>query len=66
MLQRIIISLPRVEKGAPLGMDALAHKWTKVLLYAFPPKALIPALLERVRRDKHKVILIVPHLPDQV
>lgn len=27
-----------MESNAPLGMDTLAHKWLKVLLYAFPLK----------------------------
>ena len=48
---------------APLGVDALAHAWPHELLYAFPPLALIPPTLARVRRHSHSLILIAPHWP---
>ncbi|XP_029937836.1 uncharacterized protein LOC115380768 [Myripristis murdjan] len=48
---------------APLGIDALAHAWPHVLLYAFPPLALIPPTLSRVREQGHALILIAPHWP---
>ncbi|KAK5935334.1 hypothetical protein CgunFtcFv8_020703 [Champsocephalus gunnari] len=49
--------------NAPLGVDALAHVWALVLLYAFPPLALIPPTLARVREQRHTLILIAPHWP---
>ncbi len=49
--------------NAPLGLDALAHAWPHELLYAFPPLALIPPTLARVRGHGHKLILIAPHWP---
>lgn len=42
----------------PLGIDALAHSWPHVLLYAFPPLALLLATLTRVREHGHTLILI--------
>ncbi|XP_039860661.1 uncharacterized protein LOC120716967 [Simochromis diagramma] len=33
-----------------VGLDALAHQWPDVLLYAFPPVEMISPVLERVRR----------------
>ncbi|XP_062286992.1 uncharacterized protein LOC133992289 [Scomber scombrus] len=48
---------------APLGIDALAHVWPHELLYAFPPLALIPPTLSRVRDHSHALILIAPHWP---
>ncbi len=48
---------------APLGVDALAHAWPHELLYAFPPLALIPPTLSRVREYGHTMILIAPHWP---
>ncbi|KAK5877986.1 hypothetical protein CesoFtcFv8_025441 [Champsocephalus esox] len=33
--------------NAPLGVEVLAHVWPPVLLYAFPPLALIPPTLAR-------------------
>ncbi|XP_038139792.1 uncharacterized protein LOC119782749, partial [Cyprinodon tularosa] len=50
---------------APLGVDALAHAWPHELLYAFPPLALIPPTLARVRAFNHRLILIAPHWPAQ-
>ncbi|XP_038128389.1 uncharacterized protein LOC119774782 [Cyprinodon tularosa] len=51
--------------NAPLGVDALAHAWPHELLYTFPPLALIPPTLARVRAFNHKLILIAPHWPAQ-
>lgn len=38
--------------------DALAHDWPNLLLYAFPPIALIPQVIRRVREQGHKVLLV--------
>ncbi|XP_030584735.1 uncharacterized protein LOC115779969 [Archocentrus centrarchus] len=51
------------DQSAPLGVDALAHVWPPVLLYAFPPLALIPPTLSRVREHRHTMILIAPLWP---
>jgi hypothetical protein len=40
--------------------DALAHEWPNLLLYAFPPIALIPQVIRRVREHKHRVLLVAP------
>ncbi len=40
--------------------DALAHEWPSLPLYAFPPVALLPKVLRRVREQRHKLILISP------
>ena len=48
-------------KGTPtLGLDALAHSWPNVLLYAFPPLELILPTLERVRLQGLSVLLVAP------
>ncbi|XP_050958769.1 LOW QUALITY PROTEIN: uncharacterized protein LOC127160164 [Labeo rohita] len=52
--------------GAPMGVDALAHQWPNVLLYAFPPLSLIIPTLRRVREYGHSVILIAPNWPGKV
>ncbi len=49
----------------PLGVDALANKWPPVLLYAFPPFPLLPAVLAKVRILKAKVLLVTPDWPQQ-
>ncbi|XP_032363038.1 LOW QUALITY PROTEIN: uncharacterized protein LOC116675032 [Etheostoma spectabile] len=51
------------DPDAPLGVDALAHAWPSALLYAFPPLALIPPTLSRVREHQCRMILIAPHWP---
>ncbi len=40
--------------------DALAHDWSNLLLYAFPPIALLPQVVRRVREQGHKVLLVAP------
>ncbi|XP_013874757.1 uncharacterized protein LOC106525168 [Austrofundulus limnaeus] len=51
------------DQNAPLGVDALAHPWPNVLLYAFPPVEMILPVLERVRRQRLSLILMAPHWP---
>ncbi len=45
---------------APLGLDAMVHTWPRLRLYAFPPIALLPGVLERVRRDGVRLLLVAP------
>ncbi|GAA6090398.1 uncharacterized protein LOC117958235, partial [Tachysurus ichikawai] len=42
---------------APLGLDAMVQSWPRLRLYAFPPIALLPGVLERVRRDGVRLLL---------
>ncbi len=42
------------------SMDALAHEWPSLPLYAFPPVALLPQVLRRERELRHKLLLIAP------
>ncbi len=44
--------------------DALAHEWPSLPLYAFPPIALLPQILRRVREQRHKIRLIAPPLEE--
>ncbi len=43
-----------------LGIDAFAHPWPNVSLYAFPPIKLIPAVLCRVKVSGARLLLIAP------
>ncbi|XP_065325845.1 uncharacterized protein LOC134621241 [Pelmatolapia mariae] len=52
-----------IDHNAPLGLDALAHQWPDVLLYAFPPVEMISPVLERVRRHSLSLILVAPWWP---
>ena len=49
-----------IRGATPLGLDALAHSWPRVLLYAFPPLSLISPTLERVRAQGLGLILVAP------
>ncbi len=43
---------------APLGLYAMMQMWPRIHLYAFSPIALLPGVLERVRRDRVLLLLI--------
>ncbi len=56
---------------APLGLDAMVQTWPRLRLYAFPPIALLPGVLERVRKDgsiagSHSLLLVAPFWPARV
>ncbi len=44
-----------------LGIDAFAHPWPNVSLYACPPIKLIPAVLCRVKVSSARLLLIAPY-----
>ena len=50
---------------APLGVDALAHPWPIMLLYAFPPLSLISPTLASVIEQSLSLILIAPRWPSK-
>ncbi len=45
---------------------AMVQTWPRLRLYAFPPIALLPGVLERVRRDRVLLLLIAPRWPSRV
>ncbi len=51
---------------APLGLDAMVQTWPRLHLYAFSLIALLPGVLERVRRDQVLLLLIAPRWPGRV
>ncbi len=51
---------------APLGLDAMVQTWPRLRLYAFPPIILLPGVLERVRRDGVRLLLVAPFWPGRV
>ncbi len=46
-----------------LGIDALAHPWPDMKLYAFPPVKLIPAVLRRVKMRTFPDVVLGVNLP---
>lgn len=51
---------------APLGLDAMAHTWPRMRLYAFPPVALLTGVLARVRQQGSCLLLIAPRWPNRI
>ena len=51
---------------APLGLDATVQMWLRSHLYAFPPIALLPGVLERVRRYSVRLLLVAQYWPAQI
>ncbi len=51
---------------APLGLDAMVQTWPRLQLYNFPPITLLPGVLERVRRDGVRLLLVPPFWPGRV
>ncbi|XP_065137013.2 uncharacterized protein [Paramisgurnus dabryanus] len=45
--------------------DALSQAWPACLLYAFPPVALLPQVLQRIRETKCAIILVAPFWHNQ-
>ncbi|KAI2645612.1 hypothetical protein H4Q32_026576 [Labeo rohita] len=48
---------------APLGLDAMVQTCPRLRLYAFPLIVLLPGVLERVRRDGVRLLLVAPNWP---
>jgi hypothetical protein len=52
------------DPSGPLGLDALAHDWPGLELYAFPTlHPLIQAMLDRTRMAEHCLLLVNPYWP---
>ncbi|MEW8547329.1 MAG: reverse transcriptase domain-containing protein [Candidatus Thiodiazotropha sp.] len=47
-----------------LAIDALSMNWDGIHAYAFPPFALIPAIINKVRQHQCKIVLIAPFWPE--
>jgi hypothetical protein len=43
-----------------LAVDALSIKWNHLSIYAFPPTALLPRVLSKVREEEVTIMLIAP------
>ncbi len=54
--------------GSPSHIQLLSDwtRWPRLHLYAFPPIAFLPGVLERVRRDRVLLLLIAPLWPGRV
>lgn len=48
-----------------LGVDAFLCSWDFVLPYAFPPFSMVPKILQKIKNDNAKIILVVPNWPSQ-
>ena len=53
----------KTQDPAAWQIDAFAVPWTGIRAYAFPPFALIPQVLRKIRQDRASVVLIAPWWP---
>ena len=51
--------------GGVWRIDAFSFPWLPALAYAFPPFALIPRVLAKVKDDEAKLLLVAPNWPGQ-
>ena len=42
-----------------IGVDAMSMDWSARTAYAYPPSALIPRILLKIREDRSRLVLIV-------
>ena len=47
-----------------LAVDAMSMSWINLWAYAFPPYALLPAILQKVHQDRANLVLVAPHWPE--
>lgn len=61
--------LPKFVSWSPqpgsLAVDAFSINWAEFLAYAFPPFAVIPRCLAKMRKEKADLVLICPVWPNQ-
>ena len=46
-------------------VDSFSISWFGFLFYAFPPFCVIPSLLQKIRRDKARGVVVLPDWPNQ-
>ena len=64
--RKIDVYFSPVPDSLAIGADALVHDWSNKHSYAFPPFALIPKVLEKVRKSVNcRITLIAPRWPRQ-
>ena len=47
-----------------LSVDAMSMSWKSLWAYAFPPYALLPAILHKILQDQADIVLIAPLWPE--
>jgi hypothetical protein len=57
---RLPLFVSPVPDERAIGIDALSISWKAMTTYAYPPAALIPRVLTKVRQDQTRMILIAP------
>ena len=56
-------SMPHAGDPRAWKIDAFSFNWGKIRAYAFPPIAMIPLVLRKIRQDQATVLLIAPWWP---
>ena len=60
---RLPVFVSPVPDSRALAVDALSISWEAMVVYAFPPFALLPRVLRTVEQDHPHMILIAPRWP---
>ncbi len=60
-----VIPMPALVLPEFPGIDAFAHPWPDMRLYAFPPVKLLPAVLCRVKESGVRLLLVAPFWSSQ-
>ena len=57
---RLPVYVSPVRDPQAYALNAFSIPWTSLSAYAYPPTALIPAVIERFRLDQPRLILVTP------
>ena len=55
-----------VPDPSAMAVDALSMSWKPLWVYAYPPPALLPRVLEKAQQDQCELILIATHWPQAI
>ena len=57
---RLSVYVPPIPDDKALSRDALSKNWDRIQRYAFPPFHIIPAVLNKIRQFKCRIVLVAP------
>ena len=61
---RLPVYVSPIPDDRALAIDALSMNWDRIHAYAFPPFALIPAIISKIRQHQCKIVLVAPFWPE--
>ena len=61
---RLPVYVSPIPDDRALAIDALSMNWDRIHAYAFPPFALILAIISKIRQHQCKIVLVAPFWPE--